>query len=248
MLTLEKHILEKALASLSHDSQIVPRGKVIRDTMILRNYGLVVKVALRHQRDDIPFDDLKGYGTEGLIRAVDGFDPKKGFKFSSYAGRCISQTITRSVIGKETPIRLPENRAIEKKRKGREEIKVHVKGVKPPQSSKKEERIDPEVVYSLDDCNKESDGGKSPENFVLQKLREESRVRAVGILEKALLKDEWFVLRGRFCFDTEKPMTLRKMGAALSISPESVRNKMSLSLEKARRLLLRNRFTSENFF
>lgn len=259
VLALEKHILKKALALLSHDSQVVPRRKVIQDTMVLKNYGLVVHVALRHRRDDIPFEDLLGYGTEGLIKAVEGFDAKKGSRFSSYAGRCISQTITRCVIGNETFIRLPENRAMEKKRKSREEIKVQVKGVNASQSLQKAERREPEVVLSLDECREGCGGDNllsrivcenilSPENFVLQRAKKEDTARAVAILKEALLETEWSILRGRFSFDTEKPIPFRKMASILGCAPESVRNKMGKSLEKARGILARNGFESESFF
>ena len=107
--------------------------------MVMKNYGLAVRIALRHHNDDIaPLKDYIGYGVEGLIKAVDGFKSEKGSKFSSYAGACIANTVKRSVIDNEIPIRLPEHHVIEKKRESREEIRVYVeKGIEPSSSSRR---------------------------------------------------------------------------------------------------------------
>lgn len=198
-------ILERTLVPMRHDSHIVLRARVMRDAMIMKNYGLVFRVAQRYFRDYIPIEDLRGYGTEGLIRAVDGFDPRKGSKFSSYAGACISQAITRCVIENETPIRLPENRAKEKKRRGREETKAYVKGVPLPSSSQKREKIEPEIAFSLDKCKEGDDGDNllsrvvsenilSPEDFVLQRSIEERREQAVALLRENLPEEDWLIL------------------------------------------------------
>lgn len=252
-------VQEKFLALPRYDSHVALRARVIRDTMIMKNYGLAIAVALRHRRDDIPFDDIKGYGLEGLIKAVDGFDPRKGYKFSSYAGACIVNTIMRRIIEEETFIRLPEHRVVEKKRKKREQVKAYMKGSEPPRSLKEEERIEPEISFSIDDCREGDDGDKlvaqfasesttSPENFVLQKSKEAVRVRAVAVLKENLSESEWFILQRRFCSETEKPMTLRKMGEVLGLSHENVNKKIKLSLGKAQRVLSRNGFTRGSFF
>lgn len=249
-------ILEKALAPFRHDSHVVLK----RNTVVMKNYGLAVRIALRHHNDDIaPLKDYIGYGVEGLIKAVEGFKPEKGSKFSSYAGACIANTVMRSVVENEIPIRLPEHHVIEKKRESREETRVYVeKGIEPSSSSRKK-RLVPEIAFSVDDCKEGDDGDKlasrfvsenilSPEDYILQKSKEALRVRAITLLKENLSEHEWFILRGGFCFETEEPMTLRRMGDALGLSHENVRRKMKLSLGKAQRVLSRNSLTCESFF
>jgi|Deesub1362A_J573_1020465.scaffolds.fasta_scaffold00385_5 RNA polymerase primary sigma factor len=68
----------------------IERGdKEARERMILSNMRLVISIALRFASSGIPIEDLIQEGTLGLIRAVDGFDWRKGYRFSTYASWCI---------------------------------------------------------------------------------------------------------------------------------------------------------------
>lgn len=251
-------ILEKVLASFRHDSHVVRRAKVMRDAMIMKNYGLAVRVAQRHYKDFIPMDDLKQYGAEGLIMAVDGFDPQKGYKFSSYAGKCISQTISRSIVENETFIRLPEHRVIEKKRKNREETKAHVKGVEPPQSFKKKERIEPGIAFSVDDCKEGDDGDKlvsslvsenilSPEDYVLQKSKEEGRAQAVTLLKEKLSEKDWFILSKYFGLSgNEEPVPIPVIARELSKSRQWTDKMRYRALDGSKKILFRNKISASS--
>lgn len=78
-----------------------------RDLMIERNLRLVLSVARRYQNRGVPLMDLVSEGNIGLMRAVEKFDPERGFRFSTYATRWISQAVERCVMNHARTVRLP---------------------------------------------------------------------------------------------------------------------------------------------
>ena len=85
----------------------VKEGGWAKGQMIVRNQGLVRKLAMTHSSQYVAQDDLIQQGNEGLIRAVEKFDPNMGNKFSTYARDWIKQTINRYVDEQHT-IKVPE--------------------------------------------------------------------------------------------------------------------------------------------
>ncbi len=85
----------------------VDRGLAARRRFIQANLRLVVSIAKRYQHAGLPFLDLIQEGNLGLIRAVEKFEYRKGFKFSTYATWWIRQAISRAIADKSRTIRVP---------------------------------------------------------------------------------------------------------------------------------------------
>lgn len=78
-----------------------------RQRMIKSNLRLVVKIAKRYIKSGIPILDLIEEGNLGLMRAVEKFDPEKGFRFSTYGAWWIQQTIERAIMNQSRTVRVP---------------------------------------------------------------------------------------------------------------------------------------------
>lgn len=90
---------------------IVTSGEIAREQFIEANLKLAVNLAKKHRHKGLDLDDLIQEGNLGLIRAVDKYDYRKGFKFSTYATNWIIQFISRGLIDKSRAVRLPAHMA-----------------------------------------------------------------------------------------------------------------------------------------
>ncbi len=91
-------------------AKVIHAGEAARKQLIEANLRLVISIAKKYRDAGVPFSDLIQEGNAGLIHAVDKFDYKRGFKFSTYATWWIRQAIARAIADQGRIIRLPVHR------------------------------------------------------------------------------------------------------------------------------------------
>jgi RNA polymerase sigma factor (sigma-70 family) len=95
------------LARIRELRRVVRHGEEATETFVKANLRLVVSIAKRYQASELPLLDLVQEGNLGLIHAVEKFDWRRGFKFSTYATWWIRQAITRGIANTGRTVRLP---------------------------------------------------------------------------------------------------------------------------------------------
>lgn len=106
-------IARASLLSASEEVQLAEAARAGSDTarsrLVQANLRLVVSIAKQYQRRGMAFDDLVQEGNVGLLKAVDRYDPNRGFRFATYASYWIKQSIGEALVERGRTIRLPYN-------------------------------------------------------------------------------------------------------------------------------------------
>ncbi len=220
--------------------------------LIESNLRLVMSITRNYTKAGVPLLDLIQEGNLGLIRAVEKFDYKMGYKLSTYATWWIRQAVTRALADQGRTIRLPVHVADQVRRLMRARRQLAQKLNREPTEDElaKESGFTPERVQELLDLVEDpvsletpvGDGesmyadliedvnSDRPDDTTAEKLRRKELADALRLLNPRMRR----VLALRFGLDGETPQTLEEVGAGLGITRERVRQLESRALRELR--------------
>jgi RNA polymerase primary sigma factor len=244
------------VSRVQHEAAVLQAAK---DRFVRANLRLVVTMARRFNHGRLPLADLIQEGNIGLLKAVDRFDPTRGFRFSTYAGWWIRHAISRALADKGREVRVPVHMIDVHHRLERVRKSFAVTRGREPGDEELAEQAGVSLVkvqrlrHCLLDRGPSLDMpvGSDDVRTMGELLVDESVPGALEVLADRRMEDkvreilgqlrplEADVLRKRFGFDAEEPMTLREIGDEYSLSRERIRQVQEQALHKIRRELRR---------
>ena len=228
-------------------------GRAARRRFIQSNLRLVVSIGRRYQGMGLPLLDLIQEGNLGLMRAVEKFDWRKGFKFSTYATWWIRQAITRAIADTARTIRIPVHmvEAVQKVRKIQEELLDKLGREPLIEEIAKEAGFPPEKVQEIfrimpEPVSLETPVGEDEETELQHFIEDESAEKpSESVLVTMLQEDLRFVLETlsdrerrvlelRFGLADGRPRTLEEIGKEFNLTRERIRQIEAKALAKLR--------------